>query len=369
MQKIKILFFINSLLQEAPSAPNQVQKQLLHELSISKPQHIEIICIVSKRYSCDIPLSWKNNFDIIDANFFKRELYKAIINATYIHVLGLSVKIAVLSLLTRKVVTTIHGDATFILPKKYFSKKTLREFKLVKILDMVGGFRKLKAVSAVSNTSSHLLKSKLKLNNKSITPLYNGVSDVFFEGIHRNDKVKYKNHYGKYICIVNNKAPKKNFLVALQCFEYLIANGLYSGKLVIAGDGYTNNEDGFKKIIPEAKSKIEFAGYLQPSELVSLYSGASLLLNPTLHETFGLPNIEALLCGCPVITSNKHSIKEVTREYCLYAENPNEVTEIIPLIIYALSSDYSVPRNIKYIFSDYKWSSAAERYLKWYENV
>ncbi len=73
-------------------------------------------------------------------------------------------------------------------------------------------------------------------------------------------------------------------------------------------------------------------GYVSDQDLAGLYSGALVLIFPSLYEGFGLPVLEALACGCPVITTRRASMPEVAGDAALYLENPTDPAELAGLL-------------------------------------
>lgn len=114
-----------------------------------------------------------------------------------------------------------------------------------------------------------------------------------------------------YILAVSSLATNKNFEIILKLSDILDDANL---RIVVAGN---SNQRVFGK--PElASSRIEWLGYVSDEELESLYRHAACFIFPSLYEGFGLPPIEAMRHGCPVIASNAASIPEVCGHAALY---------------------------------------------------
>lgn len=120
-----------------------------------------------------------------------------------------------------------------------------------------------------------------------------------------------------YFIAVGSGDPRKNMDIIPKA---LAAAGL-EAPLVLAGwSGWSEDNIFEKHIIP--------LGYVANDDLARLYSGALALVYPTLYEGFGLPVLEAMACGCPVVCSRRASIPEVAGDAALYLENPEQSGEL-----------------------------------------
>jgi glycosyltransferase involved in cell wall biosynthesis len=117
-----------------------------------------------------------------------------------------------------------------------------------------------------------------------------------------------------YLLAVSAHDRHKNFPHLIRCFGALVESGeLTDTHLVIVGPNPGRNSevgDALAKC-PRAKSRIIVTGYLPDEHLAAVYSGARAFLFPSLAEGFGIPPLEAMQCGTPVIASNTTSIPEV----------------------------------------------------------
>lgn len=170
--------------------------------------------------------------------------------------------------------------------------------------------RKSKKIFTVSEFSKQRIVDWAKIDKDKIFVLGNGVSDSF------NFNVP-KYHYDfKYVLVVGNRKAHKNEPRALEAF--LSANIDKKVKIVFTG----NISDPLKAIIKthNATERVIFAGRTSDQELASLYKTAEFLLFPSLYEGFGLPVIEAMACGTPVITSNTTSLAEISKNAALFVD-------------------------------------------------
>jgi glycosyltransferase involved in cell wall biosynthesis len=132
------------------------------------------------------------------------------------------------------------------------------------------------------------------------------------------------NPYGQYILAVSSLDPRKNFSRLLEAFSRLSS---LSCKLVLVGG--ENRIFGDSRLGKEARraGNVIFTGYLEDSKLVSLYQHARCLVYPSLYEGFGMPPLEAMACGCPVIVSNAAPLPETCGPAAVYCD-PYDPTDM-----------------------------------------
>lgn len=134
----------------------------------------------------------------------------------------------------------------------------------------------------------------------------------------------------KYVFSLCTLGKRKNLIFSIRnFFKFIEKNKIEDLKLVLAGGVWKKFEKELYKTIGEFdKSKVELMGYVDDEELPKLYSNALCFIYPSLYEGFGLPVLEAMSSGCPVITSNTSSLPEVIGE-CGIKINPKDDNEMI----------------------------------------
>jgi len=106
--------------------------------------------------------------------------------------------------------------------------------------------------------------------------------------------------------------PRKNVVTLVRALAELYAEGDHRAKLVIAGAEGWRNDEVFAEVTKRGLERdIRFAGYIPAEDLPALYGAATAFVYPSLFEGFGLPPLEAMACGTPVICSNTSSLPEV----------------------------------------------------------
>ncbi|OHD63730.1 MAG: hypothetical protein A2176_14430 [Spirochaetes bacterium RBG_13_51_14] len=128
----------------------------------------------------------------------------------------------------------------------------------------------------------------------------------------------------KYILSVCTLEPRKNLKTLLAAYRILPSRREY--QLVLVGMTGWIGSDFFQAIeSSDVRDNVLITGYVSTAELAPIYTGAELFVFPTLYEGFGLPVLEAMQCGCPVITSNTSSIPEVAGDAALMLD-PEDMT-------------------------------------------
>lgn len=167
----------------------------------------------------------------------------------------------------------------------------------------------------ISNYVKGEMVRHLGIAPEKITVTYPGVDDVFYpRSIMEQQEVcrRYNILSGEYILYVGNLEPRKNLQLLLRAYAGLNGSLRQKYPLVLAG-ATAWKQEGFSDQIKRLgiEGNIRRAGYVAQSDLPALYSGASVFVFPSLYEGFGLPPVEAMASGCPVIVSNGGSLPEV----------------------------------------------------------
>ena len=128
----------------------------------------------------------------------------------------------------------------------------------------------------------------------------------------------------RYILFVGTIEPRKNIPSLIRAFER-IATAHADVHLLVAGKpGWHVDEIVSTARRSPVAGRIQFLDYVPESDMPSLYAGASLFVYPSLYEGFGIPPLEAMTCGTPVITSNTSSLPEVVGEAAIQVDPRNE---------------------------------------------
>lgn len=159
-----------------------------------------------------------------------------------------------------------------------------------------------------------------------VTVLYSGVSALFVpersEKRLRAVREKYALGQQPYVLSVSTLQPRKNYQLLIRAFKAVAEQRAHN--LVIAGGkGWLHEEITAEITRQDLEDRVLLIGFVDDIDLPALYSGASLFAYPSLYEGFGLPLLEAMACGVPVLNSNASSLPEVVGEATLQLE-PHE---------------------------------------------
>jgi len=254
-----------------------------------------------------------------------------------------------------KKVKTVHGAAGFELKFRYpFVHKVQLKIQL-EILK-----NKIDKIVTISNTSKEEIIKHFHFSPQEITVIYNGVGEEF-RVIEKEDCKKVLKKYGvkmPYIFHVSNASPIKNIPAIINAFQMI--KDKINCNLVIGGgwSGGSNN-------------RIISVGYISFEDLPFFYAGAEIFVFPSFHEGFGLPVLEAMASGTPVITSNIYATKEIADDAAILV-NPYNVSEIADAI-YALLNDIDLYEEIREKglkrVREFSWKKCAKEYVRLYKET
>ncbi|HUV47105.1 MAG TPA: glycosyltransferase family 1 protein [Candidatus Bathyarchaeia archaeon] len=235
-----------------------------------------------------------------------------------------------------KKVTTVHDLAVFKYPETFSPRgghniveNQKRKLHFVK--------QECDLIIAVSETTKQEAMEILKIPERRIKVVYEAADPIYYRrptAEIAEVKRKYRLEEDYLLC-VGTREPRKNLNRAIMAFaEIAVANKGLS--LVIIGKyGWGDDSSKFNpstKLRTRVQSskletRVKTLGFVEKEDLARLYSGASAFIYPSLYEGFGLPILEAMACGCPVITSDLGAMKEVAEEAALLVD-PESIESI-----------------------------------------
>lgn len=225
-----------------------------------------------------------------------------------------------------KVITSILDIIPFVIEPYKSSIKTRLNRIAIKMFS-----HKAKKIITISHYSKGEITKYFNIPHEKIEVIYL-CPGKHFTAVHDFERIsQVKNKHGisgEYILYVGNLKPHKNLIRLLHAYSLLPEHIQKDFQLVIGGKKDENYKLLFKRIIErDIAGKVVFTDFIPDNELPSLYSGATLFVFPSLCEGFGLPILEAMACGVPVITSNSTSIPEITGDAAILVD-PEDIEGI-----------------------------------------
>jgi len=249
------------------------------------------------------------------------------------------------------IVTTIH-DLTFLkYPEDHLSSLVAAHKR-----HLAKAKRKAAAVIAVSQSTKTDLVS-LGFNARNIKVIYEAADSLFKPVENKSVLSKYQ-LTKSYILSVGTLEPRKNIARLIEAFTALKEKSL---ELAIVGKFGWGEKT---KPVPG----IKLLGFVPDEDLAGLYSNAKAFVYPSLYEGFGLPVVEALSCGCPVVTSLNSSLPEVAGKAAIYVD-PKSVLSIAKGIKQAFNQAGSLRRAGLIQAKKFSWEKTAKATLKVYREV
>jgi len=209
------------------------------------------------------------------------------------------------------VVFTIHD----LIHLEFTAEETLGKTLYYKLLVRQAARRAYKVLT-VSQYSKAAICRWANIPENCVEVVYNGCSKAFV--LNGCDEQLQK----PYIVYVGNQKPHKNIPRLLQAFSQLQRTEV---KLYMSGEATLETQICIKNL--DLQARVQFLGRLDDEQLAVVYRGALCLALPSLYEGFGLPALEAMACGTPVLTSNTTSLPEVVGEAAILV-NPLSIREI-----------------------------------------
>ena len=175
---------------------------------------------------------------------------------------------------------------------------------------------------------------------------------------------------GPYLLHVGTIEPRKNLQVLIEAFEQLKQDATLSLQLVLVGKQGWKSESVFKAIENSPyKKDIKVLGYVERQALIALYSSAEAFVYPSLFEGFGLPLVEAMACGCPIISSNAACLPEIAGKAGLYFSptSSKELIEQFQLLQSSPSKKSSLKQLSLQQAAKFSWKKTAKETLAVFE--
>lgn len=230
-----------------------------------------------------------------------------------------------------------------------------------------------KIITVSRFSKNDIIKHLLNLSEDKIAIVYEAVDETFGVLGKNDTSTASKRKIGEnYILTLGGIDPRKNTELVIKKFIELKNENNINEKLLIVGIPNWK-QTKFYNIVQESnfKEDIIFADFVSEDDLMLLYNGASIFLYPSLYEGFGMPLLEAMASGTPVVTSNVTSMPEIAGN-AAFLINPTNGEELKAAVMKLLNDENLrnnlIARGLKQA-KKYSWIKMAKKTLAIYESV
>lgn len=274
---------------------------------------------------------------------------------------------------------TIHDLILLEYPTRKASKLNFIMYSIKNLayrFVILNAVKTAKKVITISNYTTDSIKKHFHISNSKINMIYEGVDLEKFNPLYVQEFnfKKFDLKKSKYILYVGNAYPHKNIDVLVEVFAKLkqrtdIDKDL---KLVLVG----KKDYFFEGIVNQVsqlnlEQSIIFPGYVPDEELISLYDQCLFYVFPSLYEGFGLPPLEAIALGAPIVISNATCLPEIFGEYIEYFDprSKQNMEDVISNFILDKEKRELQKKYHQSILNKYSWQDMAESTKKLYNKI
>jgi glycosyltransferase involved in cell wall biosynthesis len=225
---------------------------------------------------------------------------------------------------------------------------------------------KADAILSVSNFTANELVRLAGIDQKRINVVHNGVDKSWF------NLRKDQNPYNKpFLLYVGNVKPHKNLVALIKAFELIIDKIPHDLIIVGKKEGFITKDNLVFDKASVLGDRVHFTGYVKDDMLRQYFVHADALVFPSLYEGFGLPPLEAMACGCPVIVSNAASLPEVCGDAALYCDpySPEDIANKIQMLMNDANLRESLRQKGLERAKQFSWEKCARETLAVIEKV
>jgi glycosyltransferase involved in cell wall biosynthesis len=266
-------------------------------------------------------------------------------------------------------VITIH-DLNFLLYPHFLTPESARYYGQID-----QAVRNCDHIIAVSESTKRDIIRLTGAPEHKITVVYEAAHPIYrpLQGVQLRQSIKDK--FGivdDFILFVSTIEPRKNVPTLLMAYKQLLDNYHAAVSLALGGEKGWLSDEVFALVDKLGlQERVRFLGRVSPEDLLGLYNSAKLLVHPAFYEGFGLPPLEAMACGTPVVVSNTSSLPEVVGDAALLVE-PTDVDGLAVAIWRVLSDDtlrkQMVHKGLQRA-KRFSWKKAAQETLEIYHRL
>ena len=224
-----------------------------------------------------------------------------------------------------------------------------------------------------SNFTKQEIIDYMQIPQDKISVIYHGVNHELYKPYPQNELQETKAKFDlpkKFLLFVGSIEPRKNLLTLLRAYNLLTNEEKGELPLILVGfKGWSNQE--IMQEIEKNRDFIRYLGFVSDSELAHIYNLATVFIYPSLYEGFGLPPLEAMACGTPVIVSSVASLPEVCGDAAIYVEPTDHIDIKNKILVIAkdekLREELSQKSKAQAAF--FSWEKSAIEHFEVFEKV
>ncbi|MBI3950169.1 MAG: glycosyltransferase family 4 protein [Acidobacteria bacterium] len=265
-----------------------------------------------------------------------------------------------------KIVVTIHGCASTTLPPELHQQ--LPRHALLKYRYWL---KRVDAIITVSEASKRDIVELFRVPPEKVTAIYNGIAQSFRQRAFDQEQPKRTTGERPFLLSVGATIPKKNIVGILEALAMLKSFRMPHRLIHVGPRDWGYSAIRHQVELLGLQQDVEFKGLVSTDELIQYYTNADALVFPSFHEGFGMPILEAMACGCPVVTSNCYSMPEVVGDAALLVD-PHDSTQIAEVIHHILTDENLRQQLIekgRRRAQQFSWEKAADEVIAVYQRV
>ena len=255
----------------------------------------------------------------------------------------------------KNIYNTIHDMGRWDFPGKnkllWFYFKTTEKIAI----------KRAKKIFTVSEFSKERIHVNTGIDKNNIIVTYNGISKKISESVSTFENVKKKYNLPKrYIMFLSTLQPRKNLQLLVEAYSEVMDKVSYD--LVLVGRKGWEVDQLIEKY--SVGNRIVFTGFVADEDVAPIYKNAICFVFPSLYEGFGIPPVEALAMGTPVISSDSSCMKEILRNQAFFFESNNK-NDLKKLLLKLPDLTEIMPRELDdFMRQNYDYKNSAKIILK-----
>ncbi|HOX31133.1 MAG TPA: glycosyltransferase family 1 protein [Spirochaetales bacterium] len=267
-----------------------------------------------------------------------------------------------------KKLATIHGAEQLLVPQFYGKVELAHEYLVVPPYA-----RRMDAIVTVSNASADFFVRRYRVAPERITVCYNGLGPAY--RVLPDAEITAPERYGvrrPFVLHISRLSERKNPWKLLEAYARLVQEHDSPCSLVCAGGGWNGEE-----VLERARSLgiaelLCTPGFITERDAVELMNAARAFVFPSLAEGFGMPNVEAMACGCPVVTTPAFAVREIVGDAALVVEDPSDPVALAEALHRATTDEALRARLRERGFARlplFSWEDSARKLIGVYERL